>query len=137
MIDVAAQLAIEFRSLSYVNRKLLRLASTLSSTSEVLKMILQISQGNISGSGEDFVLNLTMEGERLVRAAGYLLESFSTRLSSRALDSLFKTIRFYAASKEIRNVTQALERLEGGFSFVLQIYHAEMTRNMYYIIVPE
>lgn len=131
MVDIAAKLATEYRSLSYGNRELLRLASTLSGTSDVLQMIFEITRTNMLGPVQDFALKISKESEREVMAAQHLLQRFDVKPDSRSLDGLIKTIKLRVNRKEVENVTQALERLDEKFGLVLQIHQVNMTQSMW------
>jgi len=128
MVEIAAKLATTYRSLRNNNRELLRLASTLSRVSEVLHMMFEISQTSMSGSIQDLSLRLTAEIQEEVRAAEELLHQLKPGPST-ALAHLSKTIKFVIHRQEVENVTQALERLDGKFAFVLQIHQAKVTES--------
>lgn len=130
MVELAAKLATVSRSLSYGNKELLRLASTLSGTSDVLQMIFEITRTHMSGPVQEFAMKLSTESERAVKEAHYLLESFHVKSGSRAR-GLSKEIKLQMKRKEIENVTQALERLDGKFGLVLQIHQVEISERMW------
>lgn len=128
MIDISAKLATQVRSLSDKNSELVRLASTLSRVSDVLLMMYEISRVSMSGPIQDLALKLVGESEEAIVAAEHILVGFHTKpVSSTALARLFKKTKFWVNRQKVKNVTQALERLDGTFLFVLQIHQAKIT----------